>query len=62
MKGSSKMSASRPETLPFDYDDDPDRFRINVESVEKYSLHQNKCPNSPVLCRAPVTVCIAIAS
>ena len=32
------MSASNPKAIPFDYDNDPERFRTNVESVGKYSL------------------------
>lgn len=38
MRENSKMPVSKPEAIPFDYDNDPDRFRTNVESVEKYSL------------------------
>jgi SAM-dependent methyltransferase len=32
------MSIVNPKAIPFDYDDDPDRFRANVESVERYSV------------------------
>ena len=28
----------RPQTIGFDYDHDPDRFRANVKAVEKYGL------------------------